>query len=175
MNRITAFAILAVGVTLLSACGSPAPAVEPTAAPAQPTEMAMPTAPDPTQPASAEPAPTTAPETSAIRVEVNLADNTINSSVTSFKTGVPYTFVISNRGRHEHNFNVAPPVALAGGYAEALAQALLAVDETQIPPGSSLTVEFTFPESAAGADLEFSCLIRRHYEDGMWQDITVSN
>ena len=175
MKRITLFAMLAIIVTLLSACGSPAPAAEPTAVPAQPTEMAMPTVAEPTQPALTEPAPTTAPETSAIRVEIKLADNTINSTVTSFKTGVPYTFVISNRGRHEHNFNVAPPVALAGGYAEALAQALLAVDETQIPPGSSLTVDFTFPDSAAGATLEFSCLIRRHYEDGMRQDITVSN
>ncbi len=113
MNRITTFAILTVGISLLGACGGPAPEVEPTAVPAQPTEMAMPTAPDPTQPAPAEPAPTTEPETSAIRVEINLADNTINSSVTSFKIGVPYTFVINNRGRHEHNFNVAPPVALA--------------------------------------------------------------
>ena len=177
MKRTTLSAMLGLGMMMLSACGSPAPAVEPTDIPAQPTEMAMPTASDPTEPAPtlAESTATTAPETAAIRVEVKLADNTISSSVTSFKTGVPYTFVISNRGRHEHNFNVAPPVSLAGGYAEALAQALLAVDETQIPPGSSLTVEFTFPESAAGADLEFSCLIRRHYEDGMWQDITVSN
>ncbi len=175
MKRITIYAMLVMGATLLSACGSPAPALEPTAVPPQPSEMAMPTLAVSTQPTSAEPAPTTTPETSAIRVEIKLADNTINSTVTSFKTGVPYTFVISNRGRHEHNFNVAPPVALAGGYAEALAQALLAVDETQIPPGSSLTVEFTFPESAAGAKLEFSCLIRRHYEDGMRQDITVSN
>jgi uncharacterized cupredoxin-like copper-binding protein len=177
MKRITLFAFFSVGVMLLSACGSPAPAAEPTAAPAQPTEMSMPTAEAPTQAAPAAPEPTaeTAAEASSTRVEVVLADNTINSSLTTFKTGVPYAFVIMNQGRHEHNFNIAPPVALAGGYAEALGQALLAVDETQIPPGSSITVEFTFPDSAAGADLEFSCLIRRHYEDGMWQDITVSS
>jgi uncharacterized cupredoxin-like copper-binding protein len=83
--------------------------------------------------------------------------------------------VISNQGHHEHNFNIAPPVIVAGGYAEALAQALLAVDETQIPPGSSYSVDFTFPDSAAGAKVEFSCLIRRHYEDGMRLDITVTN
>jgi uncharacterized cupredoxin-like copper-binding protein len=176
MKRITFFAILSVGVMLLSACGTSAPAIEPTAPQAQPTEMVMPTAEAPTQPAAA-PEPTAAPTSgqTGTRVEVTLADNTINSNVTSFKTGVPYTFVIMNNGRHEHNFNIAPPVAVAGGYAEALAQALLAVDETQIPPGSSITVEFTFPDGAAGSDLEFSCLIRRHYEDGMWQKITVSN
>jgi uncharacterized cupredoxin-like copper-binding protein len=181
MKRITFFATFALGITLLSACGSPIAVPEPTAVPAQPTETVMPTAeatvrpsPTPAQPTTEPTAePTTA--TSGPRVQVTLADNTVNSTLTSFKTGVPYTFVIQNKGRHEHNFIIAPPVALAGGYAEALAGALLAVDETQIAPGSSITIEFTFPASAAGAKLEFSCLIRRHYEDGMRQDITVSN
>jgi uncharacterized cupredoxin-like copper-binding protein len=36
-------------------------------------------------------------------------------------------------------------------------------------------VEYTFPDSAAGQLLEFSCLIRRHYEDGMVLEITVTN
>jgi uncharacterized cupredoxin-like copper-binding protein len=35
-------------------------------------------------------------------------------------------------------------------------------------------VEFTFPATAAGQLLEFSCLIRQHYEDGMKVDITVT-
>ena len=108
-------------------------------------------------------------------MNVTLVDNTITSSLTTFKAGTPYTFVIQSNGRHEHNFVIGPPVAVAGGYAEALAQALLAVDETQIPPGSSYSVDFTFPASAVGATLEFSCLIRRHYEDGMRLNITVTN
>ena len=177
MKRITFIATFGVGIALLSACGSPTAAPEPTAVPSQPTEMVMPTAEAPAQPSPTLAQPTTEPTTatSGPRVQVTLAENTIKSTLTSFKTGVPYTFVIQNKGRHEHNFIIAPPVALAGGYAEALAQALLAVDETQIAPGSSMTIEFTFPASAAGAKLEFSCLIRRHYEDGMRQDITVSN
>jgi uncharacterized cupredoxin-like copper-binding protein len=166
MKPIATFATIFVGALLLSACGSPAP--EPTAIPtiAEPTQTA---------PAPAEAMATPLPATTTTRVEILLTDNVIRSSVSSFETGVSYDFVITNNGRHEHNFNVAPPVSLAGGYAEALAQALLAVDETQIPPGSSVTVEFTFPQSSAGATLEFSCLIRRHYEDGMRQDITVTN
>jgi uncharacterized cupredoxin-like copper-binding protein len=175
MKRIPFLSLLALGVMALSACGSPAPAAEPTALPEPTAQPAEPAA-DPTEPAATEEtaAQAPAPVAGPTRVEITLADNTIASNITSFKAGAAYTFVISNRGRHEHNFNITPPVAVAGGYSEALAQALLAVDETQIPPGSSASLDFTFPADSAGADLEFSCLIRRHYEDGMWMDITVT-
>ena len=178
MKRLTFFSILATGVMLLSACGSPTPAPVPTAIPAQPTEALKPTptvspppSPVPTQPAAE---PTTA-AAGGTRVQITLADNTITSTLTSFKVGVPYTFIIQNKGRHEHNFNIAPPVEGADGYADALSKALLAVDETQITPGGSTGANFTFPSSAAGAKLEFNCLIRRHYEDGMRLAITVTN
>jgi uncharacterized cupredoxin-like copper-binding protein len=108
-------------------------------------------------------------------VEITLADNTIASSLTSFQAGASYTFVISNHGRHEHNFNISPPVSVAGSINAALGGALLSVDETQIPPGGSTSVTFTFPETAVGAALEFNCLIRRHYDDGMRLDITVTS
>ena len=169
MKQIALFSLLILGVLALSACGSPAPAAEPTA---QPTEAAA----QPTAPLATEGSPVQAPPPveGPTRVEITLADNTIASSLTTFQAGASYTFVISNNGRHEHNFNIAPPVALAGGYGEALAQALLAVDETQIPPGTATSVDFTFPPESAAADLEFSCLIRRHYEDGMRLEITVT-
>jgi uncharacterized cupredoxin-like copper-binding protein len=37
-----------------------------------------------------------------------------------------------------------------------------------------VTVNYTFPDSAVGAQLEFSCLIKRHYDDGMRLAITVT-
>ncbi len=183
MNRMTFLAIFAAGVMLLSACSSPAAAPEPTAVPVQPTTPPEPTAtslpptaaPTQTEVPTPEPASTMPPDGAATTVKVTLVDNSITSSLTTFKAGTPYTFVIRSNARHEHNFVIAPPVALAGGYAEALGQALLAVDETQVPPGGSFSVNFTFPESAVGATLEFSCLIKRHYEDGMRLDITVTN
>ena len=108
-------------------------------------------------------------------VDVTLADNTIDSSVTTFKVGVPYTFVIKNTGRYAHNFNINPPVSVAGSLDAALNSALLSVPQEQLGVGASVTVEYTFPDTAAGQLLEFSCLIRRHYEDGMKVDITVAN
>ncbi len=109
------------------------------------------------------------------RVDITLADNTITASTTTFKVGVPYTFVITNTGRHVHNFNINPPVSTVGSLDVALNDALLAVPQSQLGPGQTATVQFTFPASAAGKPLEFSCLIKRHYELGMRVSINVVN
>lgn len=164
MKRLILLSLLTIGVTVLSACGGPVPTVESTAQPETTSHAAAPTA-DPTQPAAAE---------AATQVQITLADNTIASTLTTFTAGVPYTLVIRNTGRHEHNFNISPPVAVAGSLDGAMKAALLSVDDSQIPPGGSTTVEFTFPASAVGAVLEFNCLIRRHYDDGMRLEITVT-
>lgn len=140
---------------LVSACGSPAA----TATQAPPQSAA-----------------TEAPASSGSDTTVNitLADNTIDASMTTFKAGIPYTFVIKNMGRHAHNFNINPPVSVTGSLDESLNKALLAVPQEQLAVGKTATATFTFPDSAAGQLLEFSCLIRQHYEDGMHVDITVT-
>ncbi len=108
------------------------------------------------------------------QVTITLADNTIKASTTAFQVGVPYTFVITNTGKHTHNFNINPPVSVAGSLDAALNSALLAVPQSQLSPGQSTTAIFTFPPSAAGKPLEFSCLIRSHYESGMHVNISVT-
>jgi uncharacterized cupredoxin-like copper-binding protein len=108
------------------------------------------------------------------QVDVTLADNTITSSLTTFQVGVPYTFVIKNNGNHLHNFNIAQPVSVTGSEDASLSSALLAVTQDKLPIGGGTTVQFTFPASAVDMQLEFSCLIRRHYEDGMRLAITVT-
>jgi len=147
-----------------SACGSPAATATQAATQLAATEI-------PSQSAATE-APATSG--SGTQVNVTLADNTIDASLTTFQVGVPYTFVITNKGRHAHNFNINPPVSVAGSLDAALSSALLAVPQEQLGVGKTATVEFTFPDSAAGQLLEFSCLIRQHYEDGMHVDITVT-
>jgi uncharacterized cupredoxin-like copper-binding protein len=163
MKRIVPLLIMSV-MFLVAACGSPATTA--TQAPAQPaaTEAAS--------QSSATGAPATA--ASGNQVDVTLADNTIDASTTTFKVGVPYTFVITNAGKHAHNFNINPPESITGSLEESLNKALLAVPQEELGVGQSVTVNFTFPDSAAGQLLEFSCLIRKHYEDGMKMDITVS-
>ena len=173
MKRSIPLSVLVLIMFVAAACGSPAPTA--TNAPAQPAATEAPTQPeiatDPTQSGSVE----TAPAGSGTQVDITLADNTIDASQTEFQVGVPYTFVITNSGRHAHNFIINPPVSVAGSLEAALNSALLAVPQEQLPVGATVTVEYTFPDSAAGQLLEFSCLIRKHYEDGMKLDITVAN
>lgn len=165
MRRI---AIFLVAIPLvLAACGGATPAATQRTATQVPTE----------QPAATDFAVTEPPAASGTgtEVDITLADNTIDSSLTTFQVGVPYTFVITNTGQHAHNFNINKPVSVAGSLETALNGALLAVPQDQLSPGASVTVEFTFPETSAGQLLEFSCLIRKHYEDGMLLGITVTN
>ena len=147
MRKTVFLAIVVTGLLLATACGTDAPGTG-------------------TQAASAG---------GDTEVDVTLADNTIQSSLTTFKVGVPYRFVIINNGNHLHNFNISTPVDKAGSLDAALNSALLSVPQDKLPIGGGTTVTYTFPASAAGQDLEFSCLIRRHYEDGMRLAITVTN
>jgi len=163
MKKIVLPFIIIFVLALMSACGGPAPAV--TESPVQPAATQA-----PAQPAANDASATT----NKTQVEITLADNTIESSLTSFQVGVPYTFVITNTGRHAHNFNINTPVSVAGSLNAALDGALLSVPQDRLGAGATATVDFTFPDSAAGTQLEFSCLIRRHYEDGMKLDISVS-
>ena len=167
MRRI-AILLLIVIPMLLAACGSATPvATQPPATQPPATELAATEAPAATEPPVVSGTGT--------QVDITLADNTIDSSLTTFQVGVPYTFVITNTGRHGHNFNISTPVSIAGSLDAALASALLAVKQSELGPGASVTVEYTFPDSAVGQPLEFSCLIRMHYQDGMLLGITVTS
>src|SRR5512144_2354001 len=114
MRRLAVSSFVLVTSVLFSACSTSAPS--PTAAVGSAPSVQAPLPSDaPTQPAATavpptESAPTETPKpaSSGTEVKVILADNTINSSLTTFKAGVPYTFVISNHGRHEHNFIISP-------------------------------------------------------------------
>ncbi len=161
MKRINLLLPLIVIIFLATACASPTPT--PTEAPA--TEV------PPTQPAATEPP---ASSETGTQVDITLVDNKIQSPITTFQVGVPYTFVITNTGQRGHNFNISTPVSEAGSLEAALQTALLAVPQSQLGPGASVTVEYTFPDSAAGQNLEFSCLIRMHYQMGMLLPITVT-
>ena len=158
MKRFSLLFILIAAAFFATACGSPTQPSEQPAAPEAPTQANA----------------TEAPAVSGNQVDITLADNTIDASMTTFQVGVPYTFVVTNAGHHAHNFNINPPVSLTGSLEGALDSALLVVPQEQLGVGDSVTVEYTFPASAAGQLLEFSCLIKRHYDDGMRLDITVT-
>lgn len=161
MKRVTLLFVASITLLLAAACGSSTSTA--TQAPAQPPT---------TQAPSSQSNPTAA--STGTQVDITLADNTIQSSMTNFQVGVPYTFVIKNTGRHAHNFNISQPVSATGSIDASLSSALLTVKQDQLAPGSGTSVTYTFTDAAAGQQLEFSCLIRQHYEDGMKLGITVT-
>ena len=175
MKRKSFLFVIVFAALLAAACGTSAPVAQ-GAVPQGSVQQG------PVQQGPIQPAPTTAsggqPASSSgsgTQVTITLADNTIASTQTTFQAGVLYTFIIKNTGNHAHNFNISTPVTATGSEDASLASALLAVTQDKLPVGGGTIVQYTFPASAIGQQLEFSCLIKRHYEDGMKLAITVTN
>jgi uncharacterized cupredoxin-like copper-binding protein len=102
----------------------------------------------------------------AVPVKITLTEFAIESSVTDFKVGVPYIFIIENAGNAGHEWLVMP----LGETDKTMA--LIAVSRDLLGSGAKATVEYTF---TATAELEMSCHIGRHYQNGMVIPITVSD
>jgi uncharacterized cupredoxin-like copper-binding protein len=123
--------------------------------------------------ACAAPAPTEPPAPE--RVEITLTEFAIESSLTEFKAGQPYEFVITNDGAIAHELRIIPPVHgeedVHSG--ESHHSSLFVVTEDDLPAGESVTVSYTFDADQSGRDLEFACHIEGHYEAEMRLPITV--
>ncbi len=167
--RLLLFAWL---VSWLAAC-APSPSVPlPSPTAARPAPTAVHTTKAAATKASAQ---ATAPaNVQGVQVNVTLADHGISSSLTAFKIGVPYTFVIRNTGTRGICFNIAPPVSVTGSMGASQGAALVSIPESRLGLGATFTATYTFPTSAAGTALEFSCLQRREYDDKVRLAITVT-
>ncbi len=127
---------------------------------------------------TAMPTPSEAPAASAdgkVPVRIVLGDNWIQSDLTTFKVGQTYVFTITNSGNRVHNFNINPPAAelTTSAIKIALENALLSVPDEQLGPTKTVVVEYTFTKPAAAGELEFSCMIDRHYKSGQVLPIIV--
>jgi uncharacterized cupredoxin-like copper-binding protein len=122
------------------------------------------------------PAPSPNPDGS-INVVVTLTDFGIESSLNTFEAGKTYRFAITNNGAIAHEFAIAEP--LEGGTVHGTDMdsmhggLILAVEETDLPPGATVTVDATFPDHTPDEGLEFACHTEGHYEAGMQLPITV--
>lgn len=106
-------------------------------------------------------------------VQVTLTDFKISSSMTAFSAGTPYRFVVVNEGKTGHEFMVMQPMAMGNmpmGQMDKMAYTSIAT----FHPGETKSVTYTFPSSAAGKGIEFSCHLPGHYEAGMKLPITVT-
>jgi uncharacterized cupredoxin-like copper-binding protein len=118
--------------------------------------------------------PSTNPDGS-VNVDVTLTDFGIESSLDTFEVGVPYHFIITNEGAVNHELMIMEPMmpGMDMTMEEMDAMALAFVEEDELTPGVTQTLDYTFTEPAPAGSLELGCHIEGHYEAGMLLPITV--
>jgi uncharacterized cupredoxin-like copper-binding protein len=109
-------------------------------------------------------------------VKITLNEFGIQSSVTEFKVGVPYHFVVTNEGQLQHEIMLMAPLTveqMTMDMEKIDSMTLAHVEEEDLQPGATAEFDYTFTEPAPAGTLEFSCHLPSHYEAGMKLPITV--
>ncbi len=110
---------------------------------------------------------------SPVTVQVTLTEFKIDSSLTTFSTGVPYHFVVTNKGTTIHEFMIMPPMEGAVAPDQVQKAALAGITQDKLPAGATATVDYTFTQPAPAGKLELACHTPGHYEAGMHVPIIV--
>ena len=109
-----------------------------------------------------------------VEVQVTATDFAFQSSLTDFEVGVPYHFVVTNNGQTEHEFMIVKPIPAGSMDMEQMDQMAIGhIEEDDLQPGDTATVDVTFTEPAPAGTLEMACHLPGHYESGMLLPITV--
>jgi len=106
-------------------------------------------------------------------VKIPIGDFDVKSPQTTFETGVKYHFVVTNVGKHHHDFLImhrmnTETMVMDDVYKDSLAYIY------NIAPGETKALDFTFDHTAPSGTLEFSCHYGGHWEAGMYQPIVVN-
>lgn len=112
-----------------------------------------------------------------VEVQVTLTEFGFEASLTDFKVGVPYRFVVTNAGTVNHEIMIMAPLTeedMGMDMHELDETALAMIEEDQLPSGATASFEYTFMDAADAGSLEFACHTPGHYEAGMKLPITVS-
>ncbi len=118
--------------------------------------------------------PTTSPSATSpapITVKIVLTEYKIESDLTQYSRGVPYHFVVVNKGATEHELMIAPPMT-QGMTLEDIDRVKL-FEVSDISAGETRNLDFTFKESAPPGKLEFACHEPGHYEAGMRLPVVI--
>lgn len=132
--------------------------------------------------AASAPAPVAAAPGTPIDVEVTVGEYAITPTLTTFQTGVPYRFIVTNKGLLAHQFRIMPRGDTAEMIAQIGAGAQMAADHhhpgelvsmtaEQLPPGGSAEIKAVF---LAPGDYEITCHVTGHAEAGMVIPITIA-
>ena len=113
--------------------------------------------------------------TSGTTVQVTETDFHIDATLTNFAPGIPYHFVVTNKGQTAHEFMIMPRSeggmsGMSMGNMDKMA--LASIDN--LNPGETKTLDYTFPSSNASSHPELACYLPGHYEAGMKQGVAVT-
>jgi len=109
------------------------------------------------------------------QVQVKETDFKIVSSVTTFSSGTPYHFAVTNDGKAAHEFMILPKSEgnMEMGMGDMHKTSFAFID--MINPGETKTLDYTFPSSSAGSHPEFACYMPGHYDAGMKEMVSVNS
>ena len=166
--NLARLALIALVSLLLVACSSAGATSAPSTAPSAPS----------TAPSSAtSPAESPSPAASAsTRIEVALTDSmAIELDTTTFRVGVPVTFVMTNTGAADHEFFLGDEAAQVAHEAEMMANGGMSHDDPEgiaVAPGETRELVYTFTK--AGMTVA-GCHVAGHYAAGMMTQLTVTD
>ena len=108
----------------------------------------------------------------AVEVHVTLVEYAIHSTVTTFRVGVPYHFVVSNRGTMVHEFMVTLDHPDGTSYPSGEQDAHAIIHIEVVNPGTTINLNYVFRTANR---YEMACQMRGHYAAGMHLPIIVTH
>lgn len=166
-NTLLRSALIPAVMVALVACGAPAATDQPLPTPAAPTAAAAGAA-----------GQESAVDAGPVEVRIKMTEYVIESSLTTFQTGVPYRFVMDSAGVLAHDFRITPrgeSQSMIGmqsdGHAHEHGNELMVVKEPDLPPGAHVIKDITFNQPG---EYEFACHVAGHLEAGMLLPIVVA-
>jgi uncharacterized cupredoxin-like copper-binding protein len=108
-----------------------------------------------------------------VDVQVTLTDFKITSSLTTFSTGVPYHFTVTNKGAVSHQMVIMPPESGQLTTDQVQKLMLAGIGGEGMAAGQTRTFDYTFTQPASAGTIEFACHLPGHYDAGMHTPIVV--
>lgn len=104
-------------------------------------------------------------------VHIVMAEMKIESDVTTFTHGVPYHFIIVNKGNMQHEFEIAKNQPL-NATEEQMDSGRLA-ELARLDAGQTGTLDYTFTSAYPAGTMRLVCGMPGHYSAGQYTDIVV--
>jgi uncharacterized cupredoxin-like copper-binding protein len=104
-------------------------------------------------------------------VHIVMAEMKIESDVTTFTHGVPYHFIIVNKGNMQHEFEIAKKQPL-DATEEQMDSGRLA-ELPRLDAGKTGTLDYTFTSAYPAGTMRLVCGMPGHYSAGQYTDIVV--